>query len=186
MQELNLFQIFTEPLNNRKIDYFITGSVAAIVYGEPRLTHDIDLVLNLALHQIDILSQTFPAEEFYLPPKDILVDEIKRETRGHFNIIHHESGFKADCYLLGKDELQIWALENRNKIEFMNSDLYIAPVEYVILKKLMFYEEGNANKHLEDIRGILKNSNNLINYDFLNSRLIQHGLNSIFEKCQKD
>lgn len=42
MQELNLFLIFTERLNKLKIPYIITGSVASIVYGEPRVTHDFD------------------------------------------------------------------------------------------------------------------------------------------------
>jgi hypothetical protein len=39
MQELNLYQLFTEKLNNKKIPYAVTGSVASIVYGEPRMTH---------------------------------------------------------------------------------------------------------------------------------------------------
>jgi hypothetical protein len=38
MQDLNLFSIYTDILNSNKLKYFITGSVAAIVYGEPRLT----------------------------------------------------------------------------------------------------------------------------------------------------
>ena len=42
MQNLNLFSLYTEILNKNKIDYLVTGSVASIVYGEPRLTHDIE------------------------------------------------------------------------------------------------------------------------------------------------
>jgi hypothetical protein len=42
MQDLNLFGLFTEKLLENNIDFFITGSVASIVYGDPRLTHDID------------------------------------------------------------------------------------------------------------------------------------------------
>lgn len=40
MQELNLFGLFASRLNDQKLNYMITGSVASIVYGEPRLTHD--------------------------------------------------------------------------------------------------------------------------------------------------
>jgi hypothetical protein len=41
--DLNLFSLFTNPLNENQIDYMVTGSVAAMVYGEPRLTHDMGL-----------------------------------------------------------------------------------------------------------------------------------------------
>ncbi len=42
MHEGNLFLLFTEPLSTAGIDHMTTGSVAGMVYGEPRLIHDID------------------------------------------------------------------------------------------------------------------------------------------------
>ncbi len=47
MPEANLFLVFLEPLNRAAIPYMVTGSVASLVYGEPRLTHDVDLVVEL-------------------------------------------------------------------------------------------------------------------------------------------
>ncbi len=47
MPEPNLFQIFTTRLNKFNIPYIVTGAVASIIYGEPRLTRDIDLVVEL-------------------------------------------------------------------------------------------------------------------------------------------
>lgn len=46
MQDLNLFALYTDILNKYQIPYFVIGSVASIVYGDPRLTHDIDLVIK--------------------------------------------------------------------------------------------------------------------------------------------
>ena len=54
MQDPNTFFIFTSRLNNLNIRYMITGSVASIVYGEPRMTHDIDLVMESEKHLHDI------------------------------------------------------------------------------------------------------------------------------------
>ncbi len=93
MQDLNLFALYTEILVKNNIRYFITGSVASIVYGDPRLTHDIDLVINLNTTQVDDLIKAFPSEEFYCPPKDVIITELNRPSRGHFNLIHHETGF---------------------------------------------------------------------------------------------
>lgn len=67
MQNLNLFAIFIDKLDEIKIDYFVTGSVASIVYGEPRLTNDIDIVISLDEHDAGKISNAFLAKEFYCP-----------------------------------------------------------------------------------------------------------------------
>ena len=52
MQEPDLFKIFVDPLEELAIPYIVTGAVASIIYGEPRLTHDVDLVLELKVHDV--------------------------------------------------------------------------------------------------------------------------------------
>lgn len=54
MEEPNLFQIFLSRLNKIDIRYMITGAVAVIIYGEPRLTQDIDLVVELKTNHIEM------------------------------------------------------------------------------------------------------------------------------------
>src|SRR5262245_42949560 len=99
MRPANLFTLFTERLERAGIRYVVAGSVAGIVYGEPRLTHDVDLVVELPRHAVANLLQQFPLEEFYAPPEEVVLVECRRSERGHFNIIHHETGFEADVYL---------------------------------------------------------------------------------------
>lgn len=162
MQELDLFTLFTLKLNELKINYFITGSVASIIYGEPRLTHDIDIVLEIKIKDVDNFITAFSKEEFYIPPVEVIKNEINRTQRGHFNIIHFKSGFKADVYLTGNDEFLDWGLQNKKEISYANSVLYVAPPEYVIIKKMEFYKEGHSDKHLADIKSMLVNSKEII------------------------
>ena len=185
MQELNLFAIYTDILSKNNIEYFISGSVAAIVYGEPRLTHDIDLIISLSDNVITKFVAAFPPNLFYCPPKEVIKTEIKRTSRGHFNLIHQETGFKADIYLIGQEKLQKWALENKVKINFAGIDIFLAPVEYVIIKKLEFYREGNSQKHIEDIKNILINSEHLINFTFLNKSVKDLGLEDVWSLVRK-
>jgi hypothetical protein len=176
MQELNLFKIYTDILNKNNFRYFITGAVASIVYGDPRLTHDIDLVVNLNFTEVENFTLAFPSDRFYCPPVEVIKEELKLKSNGHFNIIHHETGFKADIYLMGEDEFQIWAMKNSREIEFEDSTIYIAPPEYVIIKKLEFYKEGRSQKHIFDINSILANSKQLIDFDFLNKAIVEKSL----------
>ncbi|MGQ0652556.1 MAG: hypothetical protein ACT4P4_09860 [Betaproteobacteria bacterium] len=129
--------------------------MAASVYGEPRLTADIDVVLLLRAADIPALRGAFPEAEYYVPPEETLRLELARDTRGMFNLIHHASQFKADVYLAGRDPLHAWALEQRRRIALGEASAWIAPPEYVIVRKLEFLREGGQDKHVRDIRFIL-------------------------------
>jgi hypothetical protein len=47
MPETDLFRLFTDRLNLLGARYIVTGSVAGTLYGEPRLTLDVDIVWDL-------------------------------------------------------------------------------------------------------------------------------------------
>lgn len=151
----SLYAPFIEPLERLALPYCITGSVAASVYGEPRLTADIDLVLLLKAGDIPALRAAFPESDFYVPPEETLRLETARRSRGMFNLVHHKSQFKADIYLAARDPLHAWALEHRRRIDLSGSGAWIAPPEYVILRKLEFLREGGSDKHIRDIRFML-------------------------------
>jgi len=185
MLELNLFQIYVGRLNRFAIRYMVTGAVASIIYGEPRLTHDIDLVVELSQDNVKKIVKAFPSEEFYCPPPEIISLEIRRPLRGHFNLIHHETGFKADIYLLGEDELHNWAMSNRRRFDIEGEPIWLAPPEYVILRKLQYYHEGGSEKHLKDIVSMLEISSDKINFNELNEKIQDYGLEQEWQKAKK-
>src|SRR5580658_3922797 len=116
MQEPDLVGLFTDPLEKLGLAYMITGATGAILYGQPRLTNDLDLVLELAAAEIGRLHASFPETDFYIPPVDVIGVEVARSQRGHFNVIHHGSGYKADIYTVGLDPLHHWALARRRRM----------------------------------------------------------------------
>ena len=156
MPALDLISIFIIPLNRTGIEYMVTGSVASMLYGEPRMTHDIDLIVDLQTEHIPVLLNAFPKSEYYRPPEEVIGVEIARVQRGHFNIIHHATGYKADIYLYGSDTLHEWGMKNRQLIEIGSDKVGIAPAEYVIVRKLEYYREGGFQKHLLDIESMFR------------------------------
>src|SRR5262245_9499689 len=154
MREPELFLLYVRPLNQARIPYMIGGSVAAIFYGEPRLTHDVDLVISFTPREVQRFTAIFPEMDFYVPPPETIAEETARE-RGHFNLIHHATGFKADFYPAGRDELNAWGLRLKRQIQFEGEPLSIAPPEYVIVRKLEYFREGGSERHLRDIRSML-------------------------------
>ena len=181
----SLFALFTEPLNALGIDYMVTGSVAGIVYGEPRLTHDVDLVLALAGKDVRAFHAAFPIEDFYCPPLEVIETERVRTTRGHFNLIHHRTGFKADIYLKS-DSLHDWGFAHRVKIPQGESFMWVAPPEYVIIRKLEYFREGGSEKHLRDIAMILSVSQDLLECDWLEAQVKQAQLEGEWARAQEE
>jgi hypothetical protein len=151
--------LFTRRLEQVGAPYMITGATAAIIYGQPRMTNDLDLVLALEDRTVPALLMAFPEAEFYVPPESVIRTEQARHQRGHFNIIHHESGYKADVYLAGADPLHRWALPLRRRVRWGEShEVSVAPPEYVILRKLEFFREGGSSKHPQDIQSIRRHT----------------------------
>ena len=180
----SLTAVFASRLNKADIPYIITGAVASIIYGEPRLTHDLDLVVTMKSEDIERFSQVFPSTEFYCPPPEVLKLEIGRPFRGHFNLIHHKTGAKADIYLAGEDELHRWAFSMRREFVFEGERVWVAPPEYVIIRKLEYYREGGSEKHLRDISGILELSAKEMDFQQLEGMVHHYGLEKEWAKAR--
>jgi hypothetical protein len=182
--EANLFLRFTSRFDQLKVPYMVTGSVAAMIYGEIRVTHDVDLIAVLNFSAATTLPKLFPAPEFYCPPTDVITLEIARDLRGHFNIIHVDSGFKADVYLSGRDPLHAWALNRIRRVNVGGAELNLAPPEYVIVRKLEYFREGASEKHLRDIKTMLDHSGKEISNLELDRLISERGLTAEWQRVQ--
>ena len=181
----DLIELFVARLGEIGADYLVTGSVAATLYGEPRATHGIDLVVELSAEHRDALPTVFPAEEFYVPPPEVVLEESRRAGRGHFNIIHHASGLKADVYPVGSDELHAWAFRHARRYSIGGVEVRVAPPEYVITRKLEFYRERGSPKHLRDIRSMLAVSSELIDLPALEDWVRRRGLEAEWSEVRE-
>ena len=148
--------LFLLPLERLALPYMVVGSFACVAYGVIRDTRDVDIVLTMTVQDSARLAAAFPLEDFYCPLEETLVEEAARRLRGHFNVIHHETGFRADVYLAGEDTLNRWAFAHRRRFPLDGEPVWFAPPEHVVVNKLEFFREGGSDKHLRDIRLMLK------------------------------
>jgi hypothetical protein len=180
----SLVGTFVSRLEKLGIPYVVTGAVASIIYGEPRLTNDLDLIVTMKTEDIERFVQAFPAGLFYCPPREVLKIEIRRPHRGHFNLIHHDTGIKADIYLAGEDELHRWALSEKREVTVEGERVKVAPPEYVIVRKLEYYREGGSEKHLRDIAGMVELSSDQIDFKQLEDFVYRYGLEKEWTKAK--
>jgi hypothetical protein len=136
------------------IEYVIWGGVAAITYGEPRFTRDMDVLVRLHYDQVDTLARVLEEDGYYVSVEAIR-DAVDRHF--YFNVIHIETGIKVDFLVAERDPIHVWAFEHcrvKNFDEFRQAS-YMPP-ESVILTKLRAHQDSGSTRHLDDIEGILR------------------------------
>jgi hypothetical protein len=154
LQPSDLLKRVVTTLEDFQLRYFVTGSIASIYYGEPRLTLDVDVVVDLQLACVKDFCAAFPKDEFYVS-EEAARDAVRRN--GQFNIVHPESGIKVDVIIPDAGEFDTGRLQRaRRVIPSIGLEAFFASPEDVILKKLEYYREGQSEKHLRDIASMLK------------------------------
>jgi hypothetical protein len=180
----SLIALFVAPLNRARIEYMVTGGLAAIAYGHPRLTVDVDLVIRLTDRDASAFSTLWPADEFYSPPPEVVEEERKRSSLGHCNVIHNATSMHADVYFVGTDELGAWGLQHRVVRQVQGEDVQFAPIEYVIANKLRYFQMGGSDRHLRDIARMLEVSDAEVDQSALLDWITRLGLSPAWEKAQ--
>lgn len=183
MGPFELLQRIVEILERLQIPYLVTGSVAAMAYGEARLTNDIDIIADVKEEHIPCLLNAFPIQEFYISG-EMIKNAIR--YKGQFNIIHPASGFKIDVIIKKNtpfDECRFKRVHRIYPAETYQAN-FSSP-EDVIIKKIDFYRQGGSEKHLRDITGILKISGGIIDMDYITQWADRLGLRDIWDAVVK-
>ena len=148
------FTYVVQVLEKLDIPYMVVGGFAAIFYGEPRLTIDVDIVVEMRWGHIKPLVAAFPIPDYYVSEEGIR-DSLQRCYP--FNVIQPTTGAKVDLVPLPRDPFTRAAFQRRQRIEYDeagHSATFITP-EDIVVAKLIAYRETGSDRHLRDVRGVL-------------------------------
>lgn len=167
-----------QTLERLDIPYLITGSVATIYWGEPRLTRDVDVVVQIALHDVARLVAAFPAPEFYV--SDEAAEQAVRR-RGQFNVIQPATGLKIDVMVAAMDEFDRSRFARLHRVDLGGFEANVAAPDDAILKKLVYYREGGSDKHLRDIAGVMEVSGRYVDGEYVASWAERLGVADVWQ-----
>lgn len=182
MTQAELLRHLVEVLDDLGVEYMIGGSQASMFYGEPRLTRDIDVVVELGAEHIPALLARFPADEYYA---DATAARDAVRTRGHFNIIHPGSGLKIDVYVNPDTPYDRVRLARRQRLPLRPGvEAYFARPEDIILYKLLYHRQVESGMHLRDVIGIIRISGPELDERYLEDWIGQLGLRELWEQVR--
>lgn len=135
------------------IQYMISGSLALLAYSTPRMTRDIDIVVNIQESDLSKFLEIFK-DGFYLHPQSIR-EEINR--RGMFNVIDYNSGFKIDFIVRKNTPFHINEFNRRIITNVYNFPAYIVTLEDLVIAKIKWIQEYQSENQINDIVNLIKN-----------------------------
>lgn len=150
--ELDVLKIIINRLESANIPYMLSGSVAANFYTIPRMTRDIDIVVQVQTPDAERIYSLFSGE-FYVD-KDMIRNAVIE--RSMFNIIHNEGVVKVDFIVRKDSEYRKLEFERRRSILFEGSKINIVSAEDLIISKLYWAKDSMSEMQIRDVRNLLK------------------------------
>jgi hypothetical protein len=148
-------------------------------YAQPRMTRDIDIVVELAGAAARRLPDLF-SSDFYIDSDD--VNEAVRD-QGMFNIIHNTSIVKVDFIVRKEDLYRKTEFERRRTAPVEGATISIVSPEDLLLSKLRWALDGESEMQLKDARNIVLSKQDL-DWEYLERWASELGVKDLLRQSQ--
>jgi hypothetical protein len=184
MSQPKLLKKVVATLEAANTPYMLTGSYASSLQGEPRLTHDIDLVVAISSVGAQALIRAFPAPDYYLDEKSVN-DAIA--SKGQFNLLDVTGGDKVDFWLLTDEPFDQSRFARRYVEEFEGQQLHVSRPEDTILMKLHWAQlSGGSEKQFGDARSVYELQSSSLDFDYIQWWAIALRITDLWERLRRE
>lgn len=185
-EPIQITKLVTDVLDNIRVPYFVTGSLASSLYGRGRSTFDADLVTKLQIDDIeDFVDQ---ANKDFFVDQMMVQDAVRRKSS--FNLVHREAAFKIDIFVAKDRDFDRGQFNRRieKKFEDIPGSMYFASPEDTVLSKLEWFRLGNevSERQWTDIIDVLKTQSNSLDRQLLNAWARKLSLSDLLSKAMKE
>ena len=179
-EELEVLKEVARRLNATGIAYMITGSVASNFYAVPRMTRDIDIVVELSERDTEKFIRAFEMDH-YLEPQSVR-EAVK--SKKMFNLIHDQYIIKIDFVVRKDTPYRLKEFSRKKKISVDGQDLYVVAPEDLILSKLEWAKDSKSEVQLRDVKNLLRSVKRL-DRRYLARWAKQLGVDSLYRRVTR-
>ena len=135
------------------MNYMLTGSWALNFYTIPRMTRDIDLVIDVFQGQemnfLALFRERFHMNEY------TVTEEFMGKGVGIFNLIDNQTFYKIDFIIHKKNRYEQVKFSNRRQVIMDCTEVWIISPEDLIVSKLQWIQQLESDRQKDDIRQLL-------------------------------
>ncbi|HEX7243815.1 MAG TPA: hypothetical protein VF263_26245 [Longimicrobiaceae bacterium] len=184
MSQQELLSYVVESLDRAGIGYMVTGSVVSSLQGEPRSTHDLDVVVAVDLSQVGAVVASFPRPRFYVD------EEAARAavgSGGMFNVVDVYEGDKIDFWLLTADAFDASRFARRQAEEVFGFRFYVSSPEDTILQKLRWTKlSGGSKKAFTDALRVYEVQRDRLDLSYIESWVGRLGVRDLWNRIRSE
>lgn len=178
MNQTEALRAVIKLLNRAQLPYMITGAYAVSYYGEPRATHDLDIVMEISKGDVEKVCGIFNGAGYEFD-RDMVDNAAAYHS--HFTVIHSVSNLRIDFWMAKDREPDRLRFSRRRKIELFGLSTFTISPEDLILVKLEWFAGSKNSKHFDDAVGIIR-----VQGDSLDSRyIVEHLGTEKVRRCWK-
>lgn len=159
-----LLRLIVDACDDAEIPHMIAGSFASTYHSDPRMTRDIDIVIDPTTEQLDRFVSAFSEDRFYVSDAQAAL-----RRRDMFNIIDTQTGWSADLIIRKDRAFSIRELERRESATFDGIATFVASVEDTILAKLDWSKDSGSDRQFEDVVAMVAARRESLDLDYLHS-----------------
>jgi hypothetical protein len=149
--EIDVIRDFVGRFARARIAYMLTGSFAMNYYALPRMTRDIDVVVELDAQDVGRVVDLFQPD--YYVAHESVARAVARQSV--FNLIHQETVIKVDCIVRKSSEYRRVEFERRAQVSINDFSTWIVSKEDLIISKLEWAKETRSEQQFRDVRNLL-------------------------------
>ncbi|MDZ4168512.1 MAG: hypothetical protein U1E26_02490 [Coriobacteriia bacterium] len=152
MSQTQLLIDAVDTLERARVGYLMTGSFASSLQGEPRSTHDVDLVVEVEPRMVSALAEAFGAPRYYFD-QDAALDALRH--RSMFQLLDTSTGDKVDFWALTDGDFDASRFARRVSVQAFGRSMCVSSPEDTILQKLKWAQaSGGSERHVRDATGV--------------------------------
>lgn len=178
-EESEVLKEVCRRLETAGLPYMITGSIAANFYAVPRMTRDIDIVVEIHKDDIDPVVKLF--EKDYYIDRESISEAV--EKQGMFNILHNEYVIKIDFMVRKETPYRKLEFKRRRRAEFEGQRISLVSPEDLILSKLFWAKDSLSEMQLGDVKNLMRMVKD-IDMSYLEKWVHSLGLQEIYRKIR--
>lgn len=162
MTLLQLLAFVVDALDEAGVPHMVAGSFASTYHGEPRMTQDIDFVID----PTDVTLQRLVGR---LEPPRFYVGDARSafERRDQFNVIDTTSAWKVDLIIRKDRPFSREEFSRRMPVELGGVRTFVATPEDTILAKLEWGQAARSERQRRDVVGVLEVAGPSLDRDYL-------------------
>jgi hypothetical protein len=180
-EQLEFIKQIASRLDSVGIPYMLTGSIAMAIYSTPRMTRDIDLIVEIRKIEVDKIAALFN-NDCYIDSQTV---RQAVQDQGMFNIIHNDWQIKADFIIRKNEPYRVEEFSRRRGILIEETMISVVAPEDLILSKLLWAKDSLSTIQLQDVKQLLSDVAEL-DWNYLNKWALSLGIYKRLVEARKD